>query len=321
MSSPTRPELNWTAIIAFVTVFVVVVSATSGGTYALLSDQKSVPASLTIEPDVDTELADAASDACSTRRSSSPADTNLSILESTPITEQQGCTRITFLVSHSTFNIYTPENADPNNTVLMHHNGTDWQSLNTTSRFNSSAGTSGVYNFTAYADSVASIRIGVPNPSAPTSTQSTSVSTTTSNRSSDLSTESDDEDEDEVEVKYGEGPVVPGSVTDFRNAVEDPNRSVSKNDVTVVENTNDGVQITEFNDETVVINYSDGTEIEYDRNEPSDPDTKADPGKAAASGQNDDGDTAKSNNGDSSDDDGDTSKSNNNSSDGGSRGD
>lgn len=297
MPSPTNSELNWTAIIAFIAVFVVVTSTTGGGTYALLSDQKTVSASLTIEPDVETEIAETTSDKCSTVGSDDPAETNLSILESKTVAEQQHCTKITFLVSQLTFNTYTPDNADPNNTVLMHHNGTGWQSLNTTSRFNSSAGTSGVYNFTAYADSVTSLRIAVPNPPAPTSTRNASVNTTTTtNGSSDLLTGSDDEDD----VKYGEGPVVPGSVTDFRNAVEDPNRSVSRKDATIVENTNDGIQITEFSNETVVINYPDGTDIGYDRKEPGDAESKDDPGKAVDSGQSngDDDTTTKSDNDD-----------------------
>lgn len=298
MSSPSRPELNWTAVTAFVAVFVIVASATGGGTYALLSDQESVPASLTIEPDVKTEIADAASNKCSNEMvSSDPAEANLSILESKTVAEQQRCTKITFLVSQLTFNTYTPDNADPNNTILMHHNGTGWQSLNTTSSFSSSAGPSGVYNFTAYADSVTSLRIAVPNPPTPTSTRNASVNTTTTaNGSSDLLTESDDEDD----VKYGEGPVVPGSVTDFRNAVEDPNRSVSRKDATIVENTNDGVQITEFSDETVVINYPDGADVEYDRKEPGDAENKDDPGKAVDSGQSngDDDTTTKSDNDD-----------------------
>ena len=263
MFSPNRPKLNWTAIIAFVAVFVVVASATGGGTYALLSDQESVPASLTIEPDVETEIAAAASSECSEEMvSSDSAEANLSILESKAVEEQQSCTRITFLVNQSTFNTYTPDNADPNNTVLMHHDGTGWQPLNTSSSLNSSAGPSGFYNFTAYADSVSSFRIAVPNPPTPTQTsaQNTSV-TTTDNESSNKS---------ENEIEYGEGPVVPGSVTDFRNAVEDPNRSVSKEDARTVTNSNDGVQVTEFSDDTVVINYSDGTEVEYDRRSPSD---------------------------------------------------
>lgn len=259
MFSPNRPKLNWTAIIAFVAVFVVVASATGGGTYALLSDQESVPASLTIEPDVETEIAAAASSECSEEMvSSDSAEANLSILESKAVEEQQSCTRITFLVNQSTFNTYTPDNADPNNTVLMHHDGTGWQPLNTSSGLNSSAGPSGFYNFTAYADSVSSFRIAVPNPPTPTQTSAQNTSVTTTDN------ESSNESENEI-------PVIPGGgFTDFVNAIEDPNRSVDQDKADIVVNTNDAVQSIEVNEDTVVINYSDGTEVEYDRRSPSD---------------------------------------------------
>ena len=128
MSAPGTPALDWKAVTAFAAVFIIVASTTGGGTYALLSDQERVPASLNIEPDVESEIASVHSEMCSEGTGSvETPETDLSVLTSETLSEQRDCARITVLVNNSTFNTYTSDSADSNDTVLMRHNGTGWQ--------------------------------------------------------------------------------------------------------------------------------------------------------------------------------------------------
>lgn len=52
MSDRDRFGIDLTAVVALVAVFVVVASATGAGTYTVLSDDESVSANVTIEPNL-----------------------------------------------------------------------------------------------------------------------------------------------------------------------------------------------------------------------------------------------------------------------------